>query len=291
MIRLDPKDTDAYNDRCFAHIKNGENDLALPDCNEAIRLDPKDAVAYSNRGIAYRAKGDNDRAIADYNEAIRLDRKAAPPYNNRGNAYKAKGDYDTAISDYTEAIRLDPKYITAYNNRGAAYARDGKFDRAIADYSEVIKIDPKSAAAYFNRGRADLYSGALPKAVADLNAASELDPKDPYWLDIVNKRSSLPSRLPEAAKQIDMTKWPAPIIRLYLGQSIAEAGFQEHEPDDNTEIAHICEGDFFRAELIFQRGDKDKAAALFRAAAVVCPPNYVEHEGAVAELKGLGPTR
>jgi lipoprotein NlpI len=158
----------------------------------------------------------------------------------------------------------------------------------------VIKIDPKNAHAYFNRGRADLYSGALPNAVADLNAASELSPKDPYaalWLDIVNKRSSLPSRLAEATKQIDMTKWPAPVIRLYLDQSMAEAGFPEHEPDDNTAIAHICEGDFYRAELILERGDKDKAAALFRAAAVVCPPDYVERDGAVAELRALGLTR
>jgi len=133
--------------------------------------------------------------------------------------------------------------------------------------------------------------GHCPRPPGRLNQASELDSKYAYtalWLDIVNKRSNLPSRLAAAAKEIDMSKWPAPVIRLYLGQSIVLAGFPEHEPDDNTEIAHICEGDFYRAELILQRGDKDKAAALFRAAAVVCPLDYVEHDGAVAELKALG---
>jgi lipoprotein NlpI len=127
----------------------------------------------------------------------------------------------------------------------------------------------------------------LPKALADLNQASELSPKDVYlalWLDIANKRSNLPSRLPQAITQIDMTKWPAPLIRLYLGQLTKEAVLAAaDDPNADTKKARVCEANFYSAELMLQQGAKDEAARLFRLAAGDC-----QSEGAQAELKRLG---
>ena len=45
----------------------------MQDCNQAVRYDPKSANAFSNRGFAHVGQGDLDRAIQDYDEAIRLD--------------------------------------------------------------------------------------------------------------------------------------------------------------------------------------------------------------------------
>jgi len=216
------------------------------------------AVAYNNRGVANSAKGDYDRAIADYNEAIRLDPKDAFPFNNRGNAYRDKGDNDPAIADYNEAIRLDPKF----------------------------------AQAYLNRGRTNLYAGALPKALADLNRASELDPKHAYtalWLDIVNKRSNLPSRLAQATTQIDMTKWPAPVIRLFLGQLTPEAVLAAaDDPNPKTKNERVCGANFFGGIFVLQQGKKDDAARLLRLAAMECPKRFVEYHRAIDELNALG---
>jgi tetratricopeptide (TPR) repeat protein len=94
------------------------------------------------------------------------------------------------------------------------YADQGDFDRAIADETRAIAISPKFAWSYFQRGLVSLYAGSLPKARADLIQASALNPKDAYaplWLDILDKRSNLPSRLAAATGQINMYKWPAPI--------------------------------------------------------------------------------
>jgi tetratricopeptide (TPR) repeat protein len=168
--------------------------------------------------MAWQTKGDLDRAIADYDQAIRIDPKNTRAYSVRGVAWAAKGDLDRAIADYYQAIRLDPKNTNVYDNRGIAWAAKGDLDRAIADYDQAIRLDPKNSSWYFHRGLSNLYAGALPTALADLNQASELNPKHAYvalWLDIVNKRSNLPSRLAEAAKQTNMTRWPAPVTRLY----------------------------------------------------------------------------
>ena len=290
-IRLDPKFAYAYSSRGLAYDHKGDLGHADPDYNEAIRLDPKYAQAYFNRGNAYYQKGDDDRAIADYSEAIRLDPKFAQAYSSRGLTYYQKGDLDHAIADYGEAIRLDPKYAYAYNNRGNAYYHKHDENRAISDYNEAIRLDPKYAQAYFNRGVANLYAGSLPKALADLGRSSELNPKYAYaalWLHIVDTRSNLPSQLAEAAKQIDMTKWPAPLIRLFLGQTTPQALLATaDDPDAKTKQRKVCEVNFYSAELALHRHAKDEATRLFRLAATNCPQNFTERAAAHAELKAL----
>src|SRR5215472_7827636 len=134
------------------------------------------------------------------------------------------------------------------------------------------------------------YVGSLPKALADLNEASELNPKLAYtalWLDIVNKRSNLASRLQQAVAQIDMTHWPAPVIRLFLGQMTPAAVLAAaDDPDPDTKKSHICEARFYSGELALLRDAKAEAAPLFKAAAESCPRTFTG-DAAVAELKRL----
>ena len=246
---------------------------------------PYGEYGYGNTTLAAPPQAANPRSpTAEVTEAH--------AHYNRGIAYQSKSDYDRAIADFNQAIALHPKDAVAYYNRGIAYKAEGDLDRAIADFNQSIAINPKYMAPYFSRGRLDLFIGALPKALADLNQASELNPKHAYaalWLDIANKRSNLPSRLPEAMKKIDMAKWPAPVIRLYLGQLTAEAVLAAAvDPDSETQEGQVCEANFYTGELALQRGDKDGATRLFRLAAAGCPKPFIEYEGAVAEIKALG---
>jgi len=225
-IRLDPKLASAYNDRGNAYGARGNIGRAIADFDEAIRLEPKYAVAYNNRGFAYLTQGRIAPAIADFSEAIRLEPKFVFAYSNRGHAYRVRGNNYRAIADLSEAIRLEPKFVSAYIDRGNAYRARGDNDHAIADFSEAIRLDPKSADAYYNRGLAYLYSGDLAKALADVSEASELAPQDAYkalWADILAQRNNAASRLSQASAQIDMTPWPGPIIRMFLGRMPPEA--------------------------------------------------------------------
>jgi tetratricopeptide (TPR) repeat protein len=291
-IRLDPKIATAYGNRGNIYKAKGDNDRAFQDYDQAIRLDPKYAFAYTGRGGLYKDKGDNDRAIQDFDQAIRLDPKFVLAYNRRGDVYKAKGDNDRAIQDYDQAIRLDPKQTIAYSNRGNTYQAKGDNDRAIADYSEAIGLSPKGAGSYFSRGRLYLYGGSVAKAQADFKQASELNPKDAYaalWLDLTGRRNNVPSHLAEAARQLDMTAWPAPVVRLFLGQiTPAEVLDAARVGDAKTAKGQVCDANFYNGELALLQGTKDEATRLFRLAARDCPPTFVGREGANAELKALG---
>ena len=219
----------------------------------------------------------------------------ASAVKDRGSAYFAKHDYDHAIADYSEAIGLDPNNADNYLTRASVCRYAGKYDEAIADFTTVIRLAPKFARAYFERGVTNLYVHSLPKALADLDQASELDPKFAYtalWLDIVGKRNNLPSRLPQAITQIDMTKWPAPVIRLYLGELTPAAVLAAADnPDPATKKGQLCEADFYSGELALQKGAKEDARHLFQLAAADCPKDFEEWQAAIAELKVLGRIR
>jgi lipoprotein NlpI len=282
----------AFANRASAYVKKGDSDRAIADANEAIRLDPKVAGAFINRAGAYLQNGDNDRAIADASEAIQRDPKYAVAYRNRADAYLQKDDNDRAIADYSEAIRLDPKAAVAYLNRGVAYMYKGDNDRAIADYNEAIRLDPKGNRSYLNRGLLNLYAGSLDKALADLKQASTLAPNDAYaalWLDIVGRRNNLPSRLPQTSSQLDMTAWPAPVVKLFLGQlTPSDLLAAADDPNAPTKKGHVCEANFYTGELSLMKGAKDEATRLFRLASSDCPRDFTEWHAANAELKAVG---
>jgi lipoprotein NlpI len=277
--------------------RDARSDAAITACTRAINSGgwrgPDLAAAYAGRCRAYSEKGDGARAIADCNEAIRAHYEYAYiVYADRGNAYRAKGDLGHAISDYTEAIRLEPKYTEAYNGRGRAYEINGELDRAISDYSMAISLNSENGSAYAGRGLAYLYRGSPVEALADLTKASELDPKsveNALWVDIVRQRSNLPSRLAEAAAKIDMKAWPAPLIRMFLGQMTPAAVFLvADDPDADKKRVQACVANFYTGELALRTGGKSDAVRLFRLAQSGCPHDVTAWSAANAELKALG---
>jgi lipoprotein NlpI len=84
-----------------------------------------------------------------------------------------------------------------------------------------------------------------------------------------------------------MTKWPAPVIRLYLDQLTPEAALAAaDDANPDTKKGQVCEVNFYNGELALRRSDKD--ARLFKLAAADCPNGFIEHDVAVAELRLLG---
>jgi lipoprotein NlpI len=104
----------------------------------------------------------------------------------------------------------------------------------------------------------------------------------------VDTRNNLPSQLAEAAKQIDMTKWPGPLIRLFLDQTTPQALLATaDDPNAKTKQRKVCEVNFYSAELALHRHAKDEATRLFRLAATNCPQSLTERAAAHAELRAL----
>ena len=109
------------------------------------------------------------------------------------------------------------------------------------------------------------------------------------WADIAAQRNKLPSRLAQTSSKIDMTAWPAPIVKLFLNQMTPDAVLAAaSDPDPVKKAGQICEANFYSGELALTKGSKDEAIRLFRVAANGCSHGYLEWDGAIAELKLLG---
>ena len=279
----------AYINRGNAYLSKGDFEHAFGDFNEAIRLDPKSAWAYSERGDLYKAKGEFDHALADFNQAIQLDPNYAIAYFFRGDLYKRTGDFDRAMTDLNESIRLDPNYAKAYFTRGRLSYIGGNNPGAVADFGKAIRLDPDDASAYFNRGLAYFLVGAhIADAEADFKKANQLNPKDAYtalWLDLTERRNAAPSRLAETSKQLDMTAWPAPVIRQFLGElSAAQTIAAAADQDPKKQAAQTCEANFYGGEFALLKKNRPEATRLLKLAAKDCPLEFVESTAAVAEL-------
>jgi lipoprotein NlpI len=91
--------------------------------------------------------------------------------------------------------------------------------------------------------------------------------------------------------QVDMQKWPAPVIRMFLGESTpAEVLAAANDPDPKTKLGQVCEANFYSGERAMQEGDIKEATRLFHIAANSCPREFVEGPAAKDELAALDAT-
>jgi lipoprotein NlpI len=168
----------------------------------------------------------------------------------------------------------------------------GDSERAVTACDRAIELNPKMAGLYRPCAMAQLQAGSPAKAVIYLDRSKELDPKDGYtalWREIAGWRGNAPGTLLGATAKLDMTKWPAPVIRLLLGTMTAdEVLHAADDPDPVRKKGQVCEANFFTGELALHRGVKEEARRLFGLALADCPPMFVEAQAAAAELKALG---
>jgi tetratricopeptide (TPR) repeat protein len=220
-------------------------------------------------------------------------------YTDRAFGYLNKGNFDRSIEDCNEGIRLDSHSPYAYEARGGVYFAHGEFATAIADFDKAIERSPRENTAYFGGGIAYFYAGNWSKALAYLDTAHKISPQYTMyalWIDIVAMRNGASSVLTPDPDR----RWPWPIVQMFLGQMTPDevrATLSNPDPTDINE--RTCDANFYIAELMLRKGERNEAARLFQLAAGSCKPRFfssgpfTEREAARLELKALnsGPDR
>ena len=249
------------------------------------------ATTEHNLGLALRDIGERGDGIVRLEEAAGAFRDAIK-----------ERTLEVAPRDWVLSNLRLGNCLTLIAHRSRDPARAGEAIEALARARDVIaplsdealrlEVEESLSAAYFSRGRLLLYNGSLAEARADFKHLTELEPKNTYaalWLDIAERRNKLPSRLSRIVSGVDMKAWPAPVIRLFLGEiTLATVLAAADDPDPTKKREQVCEANFYSGELALLKGAKDQATRLFRLAASDCPKSFVEWEGANAELKALG---
>jgi lipoprotein NlpI len=283
-------------ERCRVIANNP--DLAIQHCTGAIESGKFSGQALAelhvSRGVEWAAKSDYDRAIADYDAAIRLDPKYRDAFHNRGTAWANKGDHDRAIADFDAALRLAPQDAATLHARGVEWMVKGDYSRAISDFDAALGFDPKVGDIHFSRGRARFYAADYPRAIEDFERAYKTQPSDysALWLYLARKRGGVAGAEDLLEKDTRATRdggWPAHVIALYVGQTDAETVLKaaSPDPDPRRQAERRCEANFYVAQWFLLRNASERALALLQEAQRECPKNFLEYEGAVAELRRL----
>ncbi len=111
--------------------------------SQVIRYEPWNTEAHNNRASFYYEHGDLTDALADYDAALRFAPPVSPAhaakrrsayFNDRAITYVRLGRLAEAVNDESAAIRLRPDRADYYMNRGNMYRGMGKTDAAAADW-------------------------------------------------------------------------------------------------------------------------------------------------------------
>jgi tetratricopeptide (TPR) repeat protein len=91
-IKLDPNNSEIFDNRCWTRATANQLQEALKDCRESLRLRPNVAAAMDTLAFVYLRLGDYDRAIATYNDSLKIDPRSAYSLYGRGMAKLKKGN-------------------------------------------------------------------------------------------------------------------------------------------------------------------------------------------------------
>ena len=297
-IALGVATPEAFYARGRAYATLRQHDLALDDFDAALAVSPDFGPALFGRGYSHSGLGQHELAVRDHSAAIALLPQDPAPYRGRADAYRRLGRFDLAIADYSRAIAIAPGDSASHGGRALARQRLGQYDPAIADFGEAIRLDPRGTTiagttAYKERGSLRFHLGQYSEAARDFQHSLRLIPHDAYavlWLYLARQRSGIDGRaeLADHAGRLALTRWPGPVVALFLGDaSPSEVLKAMRHDDERRQRERECEAFFYLGEYHLLRGDVELAARFLRKSEMAGITNFMEYAGAKAELKKL----
>jgi tetratricopeptide (TPR) repeat protein len=164
-LKADPNDIRALQQRAFAWLGVGRDDMAIAAYNDVMQRDPtKTKECLCGRGHAYEHKGEYEKAIADFEACGPQARLALAwllatcPQDNLRDGKRAL--------ELIENIKFAKNYPPALDALAAAYAETGDFEKAIALEKQLIDLSidhgPSTKAVAVAKSHLALYEAHKP---------------------------------------------------------------------------------------------------------------------------------
>jgi lipoprotein NlpI len=144
--------------------------------SDVIKTNPVNPHALNNRGFEWKQRGEFKSAITDYMQAIALKPDFPEPYAGLCDVYGNMSMFDSAMYYANRALALKPDMSQALNNRGIVRAKNHNLDSALMDFNAAIKVKPDMFEVYGNRGNLNCTMGNLDAGLDDFNMALKVNP-------------------------------------------------------------------------------------------------------------------
>ena len=147
------------------HVKNGEDEKAIPYFEQIITFHPQDVDAMISLGAIYRRLQRYEDSIIILNRALDEGENGAMLNYTLGFTYKEMKEYDDAIDCFEIAISENPTDVLAYNHLGSIYLERKEYQKSINSFKRGLQIDQNHPIINYNLARcyeeANLYSDAI----------------------------------------------------------------------------------------------------------------------------------
>jgi tetratricopeptide (TPR) repeat protein len=147
IIKLDPKDYTACNNKGVFLTKLEKYNEAIECFKEAITLNPKYIKAYNNLGYSYQCLNMFKEASLCFDKSLEI------KCNVDACLFKGKLLFDSKLyfesaHCYDKALEIDSNNIHALYNRGLLYAKLNDYDKSLEYLNKVIHLDPNEPDNY-----------------------------------------------------------------------------------------------------------------------------------------------
>ena len=221
------------------------------------------------------------------------DKQLAEAFRARGVARSHLLQYAEALTDFTRAVELDPLNPQYYEERAITHLKLREFDAASVDLDMALGLDRDRAIGHREKGRVAFYRQDFGQAAREFAMALRAsdDAAVVYgavWLHMAIGRGGLGGEAPLAAidSQLDPRQWPAPVIKMYLGQlKPNEVVAAASNPNPRTALMQQCEALFYAGQEYLIRNQPSDARASFEAAVRTGVTEFLEYDWSVRELE------
>ena len=186
-IKLLPKkDTEyltfAYGYRSKTYLCLGDTVKALADCEAAIKVDPKNTDLYNDRAQIYYEQKKYALADADYRKMTELKPGDVMGYMGLGRNANAQEHWEDAIKHFDYVTKLSSEYSSGYSFRAESYIGLEKWNEATEDIVKALRLDWDRKAHYL---AVMVKEPAFTMLVAKLKVQSAKAPNEATWPYII----------------------------------------------------------------------------------------------------------
>ncbi|HEY7423308.1 MAG TPA: serine/threonine-protein kinase, partial [Gemmataceae bacterium] len=135
------------------HRRFGQWDKAIAEYSKDIERNPKRSEPWSSRGFAHLSLRQWDKSIQDYTKAIELAPNVRANWWHRGRAYLELGQWDKVVANYSKLLEKYPNDSNALYFRAVGYVNLNQPERAVADLRQAIAKGYRNLQGMKNDGR------------------------------------------------------------------------------------------------------------------------------------------
>jgi tetratricopeptide (TPR) repeat protein len=126
----------------YASLVQHDSPRSISILQDIIRLYPKEKEAYYALGGLEQSRNNPELAIENLRKALELDPGYAEALNRLAYVYSDRGSYEEAIECLKKYASLQPGHANPFDSMGELYYRMGRLDDAIAKYKEALEVRP-----------------------------------------------------------------------------------------------------------------------------------------------------